>query len=594
VLVEAGVIDKREPHWRVDDKKLNEMDVPTTLTGVLQARIERLSQEERTLIQQASVVGRVFWDQAVRYLNHQGKGDLEEEGIQDGLSKLRGREMIYRRELSAFQEAREYIFKHAVLREVIYESVLKKLRRVYHALIAKWLMEQRADRSGEVVGLIADHLEQAGEYDEALRYLRWAGEEAAKKYANQEAVDYFTRALALVPDDDLEARFELLLMREEVHKTQAKWPLQRQDLQVLKNLAKEMGSVDMQLEVGLRWSVYLWFIKDYPGSAEAAARIVSMAEEVGDLQFAAMGELRWGRALIWMNQIELAQEHLHRALIVFRAIGNKHQEGITLRSLGSVAAGLHELQAWQDYARQVLSITREIGDRVNEAEAINHLGNAAILLGDFHSAQQYLINYLNLAREIGHQRKEWMALGNLGTVAIALKEYTTARGYHERALTIAQAIGDPQGEAASISGLGEILAEQGQLDAAAQAFQQAMEVYRGFSAEWGITDSRVGLAQVALAQGEMQLALDYVNAILAYLESGKVWSDLRMSNCYLVCVQVLEAIGDPRAREVLEKGYAELQNRAAKITDEALRRSFLENVPWRQELVKLWEEQANN
>jgi hypothetical protein len=57
---------------------------------------------------------------------------------------------------------------------------------------------------------------------------------------------------------------------------------------------------------------------------------------------------------------------------------------------------------------------------------------------------------------------------------------------------------------------------------------------------------------------------------------------------------VLDAAGDPRAREVLEKGYAELQERAEKITDEALRRSFLENVPWNRELVKLWEEQQGN
>jgi hypothetical protein len=57
---------------------------------------------------------------------------------------------------------------------------------------------------------------------------------------------------------------------------------------------------------------------------------------------------------------------------------------------------------------------------------------------------------------------------------------------------------------------------------------------------------------------------------------------------------VLDAAGDSRAREVLEKGYAELQERANKITDEALRRSFLENVPWNRNLVKLWEEQGGN
>jgi predicted ATPase/class 3 adenylate cyclase len=592
VLVEAGVIVRSDPHWEVDEKRLSEIDVPTTLTGVLQARLERLPNDERTLIQQASVVGRVFWDRAVWYLNHQGGGALEEAGLQDGLASLRDREIIYRRELSAFLEAREYIFKHAVLREVTYESVLKQLRRVYHALTAEWLMEQRADRSGEVIGLIADHLEMADEQEEALRYLKWAGEAAAKKYANQESIDYLTRALALGPEENLEIRFELLLMREEVLKRQAKRQAQRQDLEALKNLVKEMGSVEKQLEVDVRWSVYLFYTNNFQAAAETAQRVASQAEAAGNLQFAAKGHLRWGRALIWMSQYELAQEHLDRALIGFRATGDKRQEGTTLRSLGSVAAGLDDLEAWQEYAQQSLSNARQIGDRVQEAEAFNHLGYAAIRLGDYHSAQGYFSQYLKIASDIGSRLQESQAFGYLGSVAITGKEYMAARGYYERSLAIAQAIGYRAQEGESLIGLGDAFAGLEKWDKAAQAYLKALGVYRGYGAEEGITVSRVGLAEVALAQGDVQGAQVNADAILDYLEGDiRIGQYLRPTKCYLVCLKVLQAADDPRARGVLERGYAELQERAAKITDEDLRHSFLENVPWRRELVKLWEEQ---
>jgi hypothetical protein len=89
-------------------------------------------------------------------------------------------------------------------------------------------------------------------------------------------------------------------------------------------------------------------------------------------------------------------------------------------------------------------------------------------------------------------------------------------------------------------------------------------------------------------------ALNQVDAILAYLEGGKGLGDGQgPTESYLVCIQVLQAARDPRAREVLEKSYAELQERADKIKDPEMRQSFLENVPHNRELVKLWEEQQS-
>ena len=86
--------------------------------------------------------------------------------------------MVFRRETSAFAGAQEYIFKHALLREVTYESVLKRLRRVYHGLVADWLLEQGGERVEEITGLIADHLELAGRTAEAVDYLLQAGDRA--------------------------------------------------------------------------------------------------------------------------------------------------------------------------------------------------------------------------------------------------------------------------------------------------------------------------------------------------------------------------------------------------------------------------------
>jgi ABC-type oligopeptide transport system substrate-binding subunit len=200
MLVEDGVIVKEEEQWRVLPSRLVDVRVPPTLTGVLQARLDRLPLEERTVLQQASVVGRLFWDRAVGRITASAGEGVEETELVNCLSALRGREMVFRRETSAFTEAQEYIFKHALLREVTYESVLKRVRRVYHGLVADWLLEQAGERVEEYIGLIADHLELAGRSAAAADYLLEAGDRARGLYAHQEAIGAYERALSLLKE----------------------------------------------------------------------------------------------------------------------------------------------------------------------------------------------------------------------------------------------------------------------------------------------------------------------------------------------------------------------------------------------------------
>ncbi|NIN66300.1 MAG: hypothetical protein GTO63_16740, partial [Anaerolineae bacterium] len=170
MLIEDGVILTGEGIWRVEPQRLAQVEVPSTLAGVLQARLDSLPPQERSVLQQASVVGRLFWDRLVAHIQAEGGEGGNPQLVPVALNALRQRELVYRREESAFAGAVEYLFKHEVLREVTYESVVKHLRRVYHGLVGEWLISQGGDRIAEYSGLIAEHLllagrkEQAGEY----------------------------------------------------------------------------------------------------------------------------------------------------------------------------------------------------------------------------------------------------------------------------------------------------------------------------------------------------------------------------------------------------------------------------------------------
>jgi ABC-type oligopeptide transport system substrate-binding subunit/class 3 adenylate cyclase len=212
MLVEDGIIVKGDEHWRLEPARLAEIRVPETLTGVLQARLDRLPPQERTVLQQASVIGRLFWDRAVAHLHASTGEGSEPVELAKNLETLRDREMVYRRETSSVVDAREYIFCHTLLREVTYGSVLKRLRRAYHGLVADWLLEQGGDRVEEITGLIADHLEFAGRAVEAIDYLLQAGDRARNLYAHREALRAYERVLALQKElgDDIEAAQTLM------------------------------------------------------------------------------------------------------------------------------------------------------------------------------------------------------------------------------------------------------------------------------------------------------------------------------------------------------------------------------------------------
>jgi len=213
MLIENGVIIKRERAWSLDPTRLAELRVPDSLTGVLQARLDRLPMGERTILQQASVVGRVFWDRTVAHIAGAAGGTAEMEGIVGSLTALREREMVFERETSAFAGAREYIFQHALLREATYATVLKKVRQAYHGLVADWLIRECGERAAGVTGPIAEHLEAAGRSTLAVDYLLRAGDQARTLYAEEEAIAYYQRALALQREGQNPERAARTLMK---------------------------------------------------------------------------------------------------------------------------------------------------------------------------------------------------------------------------------------------------------------------------------------------------------------------------------------------------------------------------------------------
>jgi class 3 adenylate cyclase/tetratricopeptide (TPR) repeat protein len=167
------------------------IQVPATVQAVLAARIDRLSQEEKRLLQTASVIGT-----EVPFTLLQAIAEQSEEALYRALTPLQTAEFLY--ETSLFPE-RIYTFKHALTHEVAYKSLLQGRRQTLHARIVDALEALGGDRSAEQVERLAHHAYRGEVWDKALTYYRQAGDKAMARSAFREAVACFEQALVAVP-----------------------------------------------------------------------------------------------------------------------------------------------------------------------------------------------------------------------------------------------------------------------------------------------------------------------------------------------------------------------------------------------------------
>ena len=186
----AIVQDEATGHWMAT-REVGEIPIPDTLQGVLMARIDRLQEEAKRVLQMASVIGRVFLYRVLAAIAE------EERRLNAHLSALQREEMI--RERARIPEL-EYIFKHELTRETAYNGLLKKQRRVFHRQVAQALDTLFPEREEEQLGLLAYHWERAGDGEKAVHYLQRAGDQARLMYAHEEAIDYYQRALAFLKE----------------------------------------------------------------------------------------------------------------------------------------------------------------------------------------------------------------------------------------------------------------------------------------------------------------------------------------------------------------------------------------------------------
>ena len=171
-------------------------ELPTSIRGIIAARLDAIPPLERSVLLDASVVGRIFWNGA---LSHVGAYDNKLEAL---LDSLEGRDLIRREPMSRYQGHQQFRFKHALIRDVAYATLPRARRRAAHAAVAAFLEEVHAERDSPAA--LGHHWREAGDLERGAQYFVAAAEQASRGWAKEEAVALYRQALAMVREDDRE------------------------------------------------------------------------------------------------------------------------------------------------------------------------------------------------------------------------------------------------------------------------------------------------------------------------------------------------------------------------------------------------------
>ena len=598
MLVDEGAIVTGTESWHLNRAQLLATRVPQSLTGVLQARLDGLQPAEKLALQQAAVIGFVFWDQALAAIDARSCAALP------GATR---RELVIQHQETGLDGVREFVFQHQLLHQVIYETVLKPTRRACHAAVALWLSGLSSARAHDFLVVIAEHFERAGDSAQAAEYFTRAAEYAAARHAHEAALDYVAKALALTeaptsrstgkssiePDQRL-LRWRLFDVRERTFDFLGMRSEQQAELATLQALADALGDDLRRCEVAQRRSTLAMRTGDYAVMENAARAAMALAERAGDAILALRGQHRLALAMTYSGATAQGRTLAREGVVRARQLGVRQLEALFLNALSVIADLQVDRLVSLEMDEQDLLINRELGNRRGEAIALVNLGSGWLRLGADSQATRYLEDGLRVARAVGDRLTQANTLANLSALVLRRGDAALALAHAQMALDIASAVQSPEFEAIALYSLGNAELALGRQAAAISAFERSRLVALAIGSATQ-HDASAGLARVALSQGDEVSAMQAVAGLLEQIDSAGALEGTEAPYLIrLTCYQAHERFGDARAKALLQSAHTELQALAAKLTETTLHQSFLDNIPEHRAIVAAWSAQGSS
>jgi predicted ATPase len=317
-LVEQGVLRHEATIGWVTTRSATALQLPTTVQGVLAARIDRLALDEKALLQQLAVMGREFPLGLIRQVIPQS-----EEELYRLLSALQRKEFLT--EQPALPEV-VYLFKHALTQEVVYNSVLLERRKTWHERTAQAIEGHFKANLEEHYSELAHHYSRSTNTEKAIEYLHLAGQQAVQRSANAEAVTHLTTALELLttlPDTRERAQQELLLQVTLGMPLLVTRSFASSEVEAIYTRARELchqvRETRQLFPVLLRLRAFHQMRGEFLAARELGEQLLGLAQREHDPAWLVMAYCVLGVTLFHLGEFGVARAHLTQGMTLYDA-----------------------------------------------------------------------------------------------------------------------------------------------------------------------------------------------------------------------------------------------------------------------------------
>ncbi len=424
--------DDKAPQIVFDRRAAAVIGFPDTVEGVVQARVDQLSEDDRLTLKVASVIGRQF---PYNVLAGVYPVEIEDEVL---LDHLRTAEQLGLTLLERPEPQPEYVFKHSITHEVVYQGLAFAQRRKLHAAVARWYEQRYAGNLGPYYSLLAYHYGRAGKGEMELHYLLLAADRANRIHAVSEAVRYYERALELLDREQEPARAAHVLM---------------------------------QLGYGLHYTAR------YERAQEYFQQALALYEQVDDHIHAAEACFEIANRLE-VHDLEAALRYTKRGLDYVRDRPDaRHQFIVGSANLGHLYRSLGHHQKAEEFFRQALELAQETNDLYGLWKCYRLLSIYHYSRGDLQQALEYgqkVIRYAELANAPVQHRI--IALNNQACFAQEAGAVQTAIEVGEAGLALARRSGVISEQVILASTLAGIYNHVGDWERAEQVLSEGMRL----------------------------------------------------------------------------------------------------------------------
>jgi tetratricopeptide (TPR) repeat protein len=414
----------------------------------------------------------------------------------------------------------EYTFRHILMSDAIYSTMLRKERSAMHGRVAETIERMWADRLDDLVELLANHYRWSQHLDRALGYLILAGEKATRSHVNLQARQHYEAALDLLHRVNHTAyqAYQVHLGLGDALMFSGDYPEAHSQYELGLQALVENAAHDRQMEVSILQR-RIARIHERLGEYERAVEHLSLAQRALD---GTAGDFPIERAQVWNDiaWIEIqrgnlaeAQSLLQEALRLGETSDANDVVASIYNRLGGVAYNQGEWEQAAAYLRKSIAIREAFRDAVNLATSLNNLGLLEIEMGLYDSALANLTRSYELKTRLGQAEGVAMALNNLGWLRVLRGELVEAKQALKQAQDLTQQIGYS-------SLYRQVLRNFGELYLSAEDWEQASNVLLEISRileDLGASDQ---LVVVYSQSGEAALGMGDVKAALSWAEKA--------------------------------------------------------------------------